>query len=789
MSIKEIINNTNVETEINKILQELHKYGPVNQYSLERLAYIKKFVPELFVKYEKSLMYLMGLFYKTSSPTNFIDEVYSIYADAIKEETGHQYTPMQANAYRNIKSKIYFSFSSPTSSGKSFLFRDLIKETTGDIVIVVPSRALISEYVYEILEPLKLKKDVLVLQFIEIVNIKHSNRKIYVITPERGNDLFANAEFLNVELFLFDESQLSEEEIRGMRFDALVRRISRYFPDATKVFAHPFVDNPQAQLIKHGFEQHTAFENYNQSVVGKIYSYIDKNNNFFYFSPFETPLSPISTEVDIVQEVLRQHGTLLVYISKDSIYKKTYLKEFKKYIDLCSEVDNPEALKIIEDLKLYLGVTNIKSRKFSLMLKLMKKGIVIHHGSIPLKARLLIERFVNQKFAQICFATSTLTQGINMPFDVVWIENFYFNGENEELKLLEMKNLIGRAGRTSPNVNNFDFGYVVMHRKNVKRFINRLKGTTELKTYSRLDNDLENLDIDLQDTACAIQQNKFDDDLRITEEQKNRLLDGLNKGSLMEQIKYLLDTFIPDNVPLKGEEYNKLPQTERKKIKEIYKDIYITHMRRKDLSSGEIAVLSTTIPILLWRIQGKSFKEIVSIRLDFLSQYRKRKELKKLLKEKTITYEEYYAQMEDLKIQYSQGFALIPNKNVKRFPLFDTKKTIDKIDYDILIWDTYDYLDKVISWALSDPLSATFILYNQKTNDERALAMANYIKYGTNDENEIWLIKYGFDFEDIEWLIPYIDTIDENEIVFKSSISELPDFKQKLIERYVNNVV
>ena len=41
----------------------------------------------------------------------------------------------------------------------------------------------------------------------------------------------------------------------------------------------------------------------------------------------------------------------------------------------------------------------------------------------------------------------------------------------------------------------------------------------------------------------------------------------------------------------------------------------------------------------------------------------------------------------------------------------------------------------------------------------------------------------------IEWLIPYIDTIDENEIVFKSSISELPDFKQKLIERYVNNVV
>ena len=53
MSIIDIINNKNTEIEINEILQELHKYGPVNQYSLERLAYIKKFVPELFVKYEK----------------------------------------------------------------------------------------------------------------------------------------------------------------------------------------------------------------------------------------------------------------------------------------------------------------------------------------------------------------------------------------------------------------------------------------------------------------------------------------------------------------------------------------------------------------------------------------------------------------------------------------------------------------------------------------------------------------------------------------------------------------
>ena len=123
MSIIDIINNKNTEIEINEILQELHKYGPVNQYSLERLAYIKKICTRIICKsMKKSLMYLMGLFYKTSSPTNFLEEVYSIYADTIKEETGHQYTPMQANAYRNIKNKIYFFFLFPNKFWKIFFY-------------------------------------------------------------------------------------------------------------------------------------------------------------------------------------------------------------------------------------------------------------------------------------------------------------------------------------------------------------------------------------------------------------------------------------------------------------------------------------------------------------------------------------------------------------------------------------------------------------------------------------------------------------------------------------------
>ena len=67
-----------------------------------------------------------------------------------------------------------------------------------------------------------------------------------------------------------------------------------------------------------------------------------------------------------------------------------------------------------------------------------------------------------------------------------------------------------------------------------------------------------------------------------------------------------------------------------------------------------------------------------------------------------------------------------------------------------IIYDTYDYTDKVLSLSLKDPLSAAFILYFQRTDDTRALTISNFIKFGTNDETEIWLLKYGFSFEEIE---------------------------------------
>ncbi|TCO02185.1 DEAD/DEAH box helicase [Natronoflexus pectinivorans] len=781
MKISEYISGNNIEDTIQEVITRIHKEGPINSNEFEKLAYIKKFHPQMFSRYEGKLMHLIGLFYKTTQPNSLIEEVYSIFADTIETETGRRFTPVQASAYRKINEKVYFSFSAPTSSGKSYLFRELILNALSDIVIVVPSRALISEYLFRVKDLLKDDNSVLVLQFIENINKARTNRRIYIITPERGEDLFGIIHDLNVELFLFDEAQISEEHIRGMRFDSFVRRVDRLLPNSKKVFTHPFVQNPEAQLTKHGFIKNSDSARYDQNSVGKIFL-SEMNKSFKYFSPFidTTPREQIPVNYELVEDILRDNGTLLIYISKSKIYDGSYVVDFEKYISLCPKIQIQEAVDIIDELREFIGASERAGEKHSYMIDMMVRGIVVHHGSMPLFARLLIEKFVNKGFAKICFATSTLTQGINMPFDVVWINNFRFQGD-ENKKNLDLKNLIGRAGRSSVRKNHFDFGYVIIESRNVGRFCDRMTHTTSLSETSQLDSSIDEIEVDLQDISEAIKNDTFDNELHLTESQVKRLSDA----EISVSIEFILDNFLKNNIPITGKDYYNLDDESRSQVKAAFKTIYISHLRKQVLTRGEASVLSVSIPILLWKIQGKSFKEIVSLRHAFLTDKDAQRSIISKMKKNEISPKEAADLRAKIEIRHSTVATPLPNTSAATVGIFPRNTSINDFDYDILVYDTYDYLDKVISLSLSDPLAAAFQIYYNKNNDIRALTLRNYIKYGTNDELEIWLLRYGFGFDEIEWIKPLVLNINDDEVIFSEAIKELPPSRYELIERYL----
>ena len=136
--------------------------------------------------------------------------------------------------------------------------------------------------------------------------------------------------------------------------------------------------------------------------------------------------------------------------------------------------------------------------------------------------------------------------------------------------------------------------------------------------------------------------------------------------------------------------------------------------------------------------------------------------------------------------KYIVGYHDIPDKDLTAYPLISTSISAKDVDYDLIVYDTYDYLDKLIGFKLSDIFYAIFYQYYETKSDERALRLAKYFKYGTDKEREIWMLRYGFSFEEIEWVSECIDSIDETEIKFNDKINALDEAQLKAIEQYVH---
>ena len=388
------------------------------------------------------------------------------------------------------------------------------------------------------------------------------------------------------------------------------------------------------------------------------------------------------------------------------------------------------------------------------MLSLLRKGIVIHHGSLPLQIRMIIENFTKAGFCRLCFATSTLGEGINMPFDIVFLDRL------EASKPLLVKNLIGRAGRSTTDLN-FDFGYVIIKAQNISKFREIISQDENLKEVSALDTITS--DDDYRVFKNAILEGKFSDEYNLTKSE----LDKLESKEVSGIVKELLDTVFHNDVLSKIEEIdNPRLYVYFIKLYEIYLD--------RNLEKAEEDVLKTAIKIMLWRIYGKTFKNICWYRYSYASKTEERKQ------------REYQGKdTNEILANYLVGYHDIPDKTLKRYPLFNGKTLARDVDYDTIICDTYDYLDKLIGFKLSDIYYAILDKYNQSNDDKRALTLAKYIKYGTDNERYIWMLRYGMSYEDIEVLDKYIEEIDEEEIVFKPSITEVSEEDKAVVERFI----
>ncbi len=765
MKIEELKNRDFAEDILGRTLSRIYKIGPIKSTDYEILSYISIFHPDLIAQHIDDINLYLGLFYKEIiTPKSLQGCVQKMFLECIFKHFGKTYTPVQTSILNNSEEKKIFSFSAPTSTGKSHVLFSIIEDSERDVVVVVPSRALINEYYLRLCEEIQ-DKSINILTYVDKINTAKCRRNIFVLTPERCKDLFRLKNQFSIDVIIFDEAQLTDEKgKRGLYFDSIVRRCNRELPNSKIIFAHPFVTNPEVQISKNELSSEQSISKvYNQRNVGQIFMCEKQDGNFSYFGSDTEIFSKkqLACDYDPIEVCIKNNGSVLFYVSKNSIITNAYLNVFSKYIRLCPEIEDPELYNIIEDLREFTGGGTVAYMNYySQMLALLKRGIVIHHGSLPLKARMLLEKFTRKHFCRICFATSTLEQGINMPFDIVYIDRL------ESQKHLAVKNLIGRAGRSSKS-RKIDFGIVIIASTKVSKLRNLLTQAVTLNMQSQLD-DNEELDDDYNDFKDAILHNTFSDQFNLTQNQIRKLSDN----ALNKILKCVLDKFF-DNINTENGNIN-LSKEDIKIVVNAFHQFYSNYLGR-ELQLGEKSILTTAFYIMIWRIQGHTFSTICHSRYAFISRERERSRLDRLGKS-----------TEHIFAKFTQKYAELPNNNLSRpISLFPKELKAKDVDYDIITYDTYDYLDKLIGLYLSDIFYAAFIKYNERCQDDRAVKMANLIKYGTYNTKYIWMLRYGMSFEDIELLEDYIESIDERGIIVTQEFANLPQKVKDCIDRFV----
>lgn len=676
--IKNIIGNKKIGDIVSFVLDRIYKSGPVSISDMEILSYLKLYQPDQFRIHQEKVLNYMGVFYKNVEPQTLKEVLFRQYRRYIIEKFRHTYTPVQAHIISEIKLNKCFSFSAPTSTGKSYVFMNLIQETENDIVIVVPSRALINEY-YHKLNNLINSKSVNILTFIDKINTKYTERNIFIVTPERCRELFKFKEQYQVSTFLFDEAQLSNEDSkRGLYFDSIVRRAQKAFPEASFVFAHPFVANPESQIKKNHFHLDTSkFIQFKQKNVGQLYLCTDDDWNFYHFG-IEKLIMGNNREkcpYDPIEKTIRNNGSVLFYVSKSKIYNKGFLNQFDRYIKLCTDIDSEKIDTYIEQLKEYTGGDTIANKNYySQLLALLKKGIVIHHGSLPLQTRLILEKFTQDGLCRICFATSTLEQGVNMPFDVVFLDKL------ESSKPLSVKNLIGRAGRSTV-LNEFDFGYVIINSPSkMSAFRTIIQQDEILDEESALEKS-EQKDDDYNDFKEAIINNTYSDEFNLTEKE----LEKLTSDSTENIIRKILDTVFEGNEIIPLNRIN-LDYNNSLELYQNFRLLYAIYLNRP-LGRGEVNVLDTAIKIMLWKVHGRTFKNICWYRYSHASKTNERARIEKLGRSTN-----------QVLANFLTGYHSIPDKNHNVYSLFPQGTRAVEVDYDLIMTDTYDFIDKLISF-------------------------------------------------------------------------------------------
>lgn len=357
------------------------------------------------------------------------------------------FTDAQYRLFEAIKDSNHFSFSGPTSFGKSFIMdafiNYIIDERHGvdNIIVLVPTRALINQVSKCLKVEIKHENYRVMTHPIVPAMYRRDNAKyVFVFTPERMIAYLSEKNNPLISYLFIDEAQkiIAKKDSRAPLYYQAVSMAER--KSIKLFFASPNI--PNSDIFLKLFDKST-----DECMVIKE-APVSQNRFFIDFVERKEKMFTESGKDDVFEAFGNYNNLneLLLYLGSDKkniVYCNSVEDTINFALSFSKELEEKRDSRIDEVIKLIQEYLH----KEYYLIDCLKKGIAFHFGKLPQRIREKIEALYEQKAIDYMFCTSTLLEGVNLPAQNIFILNNTIG--LRKFTDVDFWNLAGRAGRLS----------------------------------------------------------------------------------------------------------------------------------------------------------------------------------------------------------------------------------------------------------------------------------------------------------------------------------------------------
>lgn len=359
------------------------------------------------------------------------------------------FTDPQYQLFEAMKDSNHFSFSGPTSFGKSFIMdafiQHIITERHGidNIVILVPTRALINQVTARLKRTIIDERyKVLAHPVVPTIYKSRMLKYIFVFTPERLIAYLGEKENPVINYMFVDEAHkiIAERDSRSPLYYHAILLAER--KSIKLYFASPNIPNTDVflQLFEKSLDEQMTIKESPVAQNRFYIDYVEQNGRMFTETGEDLIFDDLGKlEPGYVSKLLARLGRGC----KNIVYCNTVADTIEfaiKFSEKLEERKDDRIDSLIELIKSYV-------HKDYYLIDCLKKGVAFHFGRLPQRIRERTEQLFEEKVIDYIFCTSTLLEGVNLPAKNIFIFNNAIG--NTKFSDVDFWNLAGRAGRLS----------------------------------------------------------------------------------------------------------------------------------------------------------------------------------------------------------------------------------------------------------------------------------------------------------------------------------------------------